>query len=248
MMPVHSCTIALIAVFASAAPAGFTQEQSSGINVVDEKVYASVPPTALSSLLVQLAEAAGIELSLVRDIALETELHANGTSFSRVVDQLLPESYGYVFEHDQEQKITRLIVFASDNSTGRPSPANAHQRYLARQIGRQDNDTADIMRETLADRSLDDSAAKLIAIEQLSEMGTDHATQSLQAGMADSDPHIRLATAKALYRLQGEEAIPLIGQIYYAEDSASVRKAVAAVVLHSPHPLADAILRDIGLK
>jgi hypothetical protein len=242
------CTTVLIAVFALAAPTGFTQYQGSEINVVDGKVYADLPPVALSSLLGQLAEAAGIELSLSRDITLKTELHVNGASLSRVVDKLLPESYGYALELDQEQKVTRLIVFISDDSTGRPAPTNARQRYLARQIGRQGDDTADIMRETLADRSLDDSPAKLIAIEQLAEMDSEHARESLQAGMGDSDPQVRLATAKALYRLQGDAAITLIGQMYYAEDSASARKDVAGVVLHSPHPLAEGILRDSGLK
>jgi hypothetical protein len=239
-----SRTSILVLVFALAASSGLAQEMTSEIYVVDEQVYADLPAAPLASLLMRLSEAAGIELSLSSDIDAEAELYANGVSLHKVVNHLLPIGYGFALEMNQERKVTRLIVFSSDETAAGSKPGNERQRYLARQLGKRDDSTADIMHATLADRDLADSQAKLIAIEQLVDIESKHARQSLEAGIGDPDPQVRLSTAKALYRLQGDEAITLIGQIYYAEDSASIRKQVAAVVSGSSHPLAQSIVKN----
>ena len=56
--------------------------------------------------------------------------------------------------------------------------------------------------------------------------------------IGDNDPQVRLRKARALYRLQGDDAITLIGQIYCSQCSASIRKDIAALVAASLHPLA----------
>ena len=240
--------VILVASFMLALSSGLAQNVASEIYVVDELVYADIPPAPLSTVLSRLAKAAGIELKLAGDIKTEVELYANGSSFSRVLDTILPDGCGFALELGPDQKIKRITVFSTEEATRRSKPVNERQRYLARQMGIRDDSTADIMRETLSDRSLDDVEAKLIAIEQLVEIKSEYAQRSLQAGMGDKDPKVRISTARALFRLQGDEAITLIGQIYYAEDSALIRREVAAVVVSSPHPLAQTIVKESGVK
>jgi len=234
----------LVTTFLLLVSHGIAQNQNPGISVVEEQVYANLSVAPIADQLSQLAETAGIELSLSGSIEGTGELEANGKSLRLVVDQMLPDDCGYVFELDADQKVRRLLVFANDSSTNAGGVENERQRYLARQVGKRDDGTAAIMLETLADRNLDDKQAKLIAIEQLVDIESEQARESLLAGMGDHDPQVRLSTAKALYHLQGDAAITLIGQIYFAEDSTLNRKAVAAVVSGSSHPLAQGIVKD----
>jgi len=218
------------------------------LHVMNERVHADLPATPLPDLLKQLADAAGIDLTLAGDFDGEEELYARGASLYRVVDHLLSDGHGYAFELDPDGRIIHLIVFTSGENTSVLKAGNERQRYLARQVGRRDDNTATIMYETLSDRSLNDSHAKLIAIEQLTDMDSQYAAESLQAGIGDPDPQVRLATAKALYRLRGDNALDLIGQIYYSRGSASIRKDVATLVAESSHPLARSIALDSGVK
>lgn len=216
--------------------------------VLDERVYADLPETPLPDLLRQLADAAGISLVLTGNIEGAGNLYATGASLYRVVDHLLLEGYGYAFELGQDSSIRQLTVFSGGEHTSELKAVNERQRFLARQVGKRDDDTATVMHETLSSRSLEDSQAKLIAIGQLADMENEHAIDSLEAGIGDPDPLVRLATAKALYRLRGDNALTLVGQIYYSPGSASIRNEVAALVAGSSHPLAQRIALDSRLK
>lgn len=226
-----------------------TMDGSVGnLYVVDERVYADLPVTPLPELLQQLAEAAGISLMLTGNIGGQRSLYAKGASLYRVLDHLLSEGHGYAFELDADNIIRKLTVFSGGEGTSGRKLVNERQRYLARQVGKRDDDTATVMHGTLSNRALDDSPAKLIAIDQLADMSSEHAIDSLQAGIGDPDPQVRLATAKALYRLRGDEALNLVGQIYYSPGSASIRKEVASLVAGSSHPLAQGIALDSRLR
>ena len=226
-----------------------TMENSAGnLYVVDERVYADLPVTPLTYLLQQLAEAADISLILTGNIEGEESLYAKGANLYRVLDHLLSEGHGYAFELDADSNIRKLTVFSGGEYTSGLKAVNERQRYLARQVGKRDDDTATVMHGTLSNRALDDSHAKLIAIGQLADIQSEHAIDSLQAGIGDPDPQVRLATAKALYRLRGDAALTLVGQIYYSPGSASIRKEVAALVAGSSHPLAQGIALDSRLK
>ena len=94
-------TVHVVAISLFAATSGLAQQPVFGIRVVDEKVFADLPVATLSQHLAQLTQAAGIQLTLSHNLTLENELYANGASLYRVVDNLLPESYGFAFELDQ---------------------------------------------------------------------------------------------------------------------------------------------------
>ena len=224
------------------------QNGAENIRFDGHQVYADLPSAPLVDQLLLLTEAAGLELSISGDLAVEADLYANGVNLYQVVDHLLPEGVGFVLEMDRAEEFRRLIVFSHIGDASNAKTLNERQRYLSRQVGLRDGHTAEIMRETLSDRSLQDSRAKLIAIEQLSDMNSEDAWESLQSGMGDPNPEVRLATARALYRLQGDDAIVLIGQIYYAEVTGVSRQNVASIVMNSPHPLARSMLRESGLK
>lgn len=214
------------------------------VYVADERVYADTQVTPLEDLLQQLAEAAGISLTLTGEIDGEDTLYARGDTLYRVLDRLLPDGHGYAVELDEFRKIRQLIILSGREGTSELKAVNNRQRYLARQLGKRDDTTVSVMHETLFDRALNDSNAKLIAIGLLADIGSEHAIESLEAGIGDPDPQVRLATARALYRLRGEEALQLVGQIYYSPGSASIRKDVAALVAESSHPLAQGIVLE----
>jgi hypothetical protein len=239
----NSITGVLVVVTALLAGPANGRDSGMDIYVLDERVYANLPVAPVADQLRQLAEAAGIELVLNSDIQGETELSARGQPLARVVDRLLPDGSGYALQADTADKLVRLIVLSSGSSVSSVAPRNERQRYLARQIGKRDDGTADLMHETLSDRGLGDTQAKLIAIDQLIEINSQYATESLIAGMGDKNPEVRLATARALYSLQGDEAITLIGQIYYAGETDTFRRKVAAVVSGSSHPLAQSMMK-----
>lgn len=218
------------------------------VYVTDERVFADTPVTPLEDLLQQLADAAGISLTLTGEIDGEDTLYARGDTLYRVLDRLLLDGHGYAVETDEFHRIRRLIIFSGSEGSSKLRPVNNRQRYLARQLGKRDDTTVSVMHETLFDRTLNDSHAKLIAIGLLADVGSERAIESLKAGIGDPDPQVRLATAKALYRLLGEEALPLVGQIYYSPGSASIRKDVAALVAESSHPLAQGIVLESRSK
>jgi hypothetical protein len=217
------------------------------LRVSDERVYANLPMTSLDELLQQICDAGGIDLKVTGNFDAEIELYANGIPLRRLLDRIIPQGAGFALESDAQGRTKRLLVFSDEVSSTRSVATNERQQYLARQIGKRDDGTADLMHATLSDRKLADTPSKLTAIEHLADINSDRAMENLLAGMGDADPQVRLATAEALYRIQGEEAITLIGQIYYDEGSTAIRREVAALVVKSTHPLAKELVRDSGL-
>jgi hypothetical protein len=216
------------------------------LRIDDEKVYADLPMIRLDKLLHQISDAAGIELEITGGFDTEVELYADGTPLGRIVNSIIPEGAGYALESDAQGNTTRLLVFSRDKTGTWSRPANERQQDLARQPVKRDDDTANFMHATLSNRELADTQSKLTAIYYLADIDSDRAIANLQAGIGDPDTRVRLATAKALYRIQGDEAIALIGQIYYDAESTSIRKDLAAIVIDSTHPLARKLVSDSG--
>jgi hypothetical protein len=245
-VPGAALLLSLAAAPCLGEPVGADGEGTS-ISVRKGRVYASVPATSLESLLLMISAAAGIKLELHGPLPGTSDLFASGKPLPMVLDRVLPEGAGFVIEYDARQHPTRLIVVAPGASWQAAPPTSDRQRYIARQLGRYDNDTAEILGSTLADRSVRDPGAKLQAIEQLANTDSDYARDMLLKGLGDGDPQVRLEAIRVLYDLRGDEVITLVGQAYYAETSTEMRRTLAEMVSRSSHPLALELLREEGL-
>jgi len=215
--------------------------------VKDERVFANIESITYYELLSQLSDAASIKISLIGTLPGKTALVSNGRPLTKVVKDLLPNGSGFIFSHHPDQHIKSLTVLGMFGTGKNTSTVFGmeQQKYLERQIGREDQGTIDIISQVLISESTYPLPVKLTAINMLRDIASDQAVTALEYGLNDSDPLIRVASVKTIYALKGDEKIVRLAESFFAEKSPQIQIEIAAILQQSNHAVVQGITKFI---
>ena len=245
---------------------GYTKPQlihipSHNLSLHKGLISSSIDDIDVKPLLQSITERSGISLKIIGSISGSISFHVTNTPIEKAIEIALPKSVSFICGYNSEHRLVSLTLYGNVSAdpplkfnriTQLPAtiekdhaaPLNSREafEFIARQEGRLDQDTINILGGMLKKRNEHQDEAKLKAIALLTDIGTPLATQILENGLGDGNPALRSASIEAIYSLKQDDAVNIIAQIYFVEKDPVVINKLIDMLKKINHPMATQIV------
>ena len=214
------------------------QADSDFVFVKNGVVYAQIENKKSTTILRELEEKSGVEITLIGELNAFISLQIKGIAIESAIRKLVPQADAFIAEYDKGGELKKLIIYSSGDSYVSRLPEKTSERvnFINRQVGLSDDDTLGFLEEVIEGEGGSGTAERIAVIEVLQNIDGETARSLMEAMLHDKSEQVRIAAAKAYYYQGGEErSVQLLMQKFY-QGSATEKYKIKELLSASTHP------------